>query len=56
MTDKLIEPKATKLKTPIIVISATKPVIAEAPKFTPCSQCGHPGGCIRADRCQKGFK
>ena len=45
MTDKLIEPKLTKPK-----------LVEAPPKFTPCSQCGHPGGCIQADCCEKGFK
>ena len=60
MTTKLIEPKATKPKTPTIVISAVKPIVASVavapPKFTPCRQCGNPGGCVRANRCVKGFK
>ena len=56
MTDKLIEPKATKPKTPVIVISAVKPIAVAPPKFTPCRQCGNPGGCARANRCVKGFK
>lgn len=29
---------------------------AEAPKFTPCRQCGNPGDCERNSKCQKGFK
>jgi len=45
MTTKLIEPKLTKPK-PVTV----------PPKFTPCRQCGNPGGCVRANRCVKGFK
>lgn len=28
----------------------------EAPKFTPCRQCGNPGDCERAAKCRKGFK
>lgn len=57
MTEKLIEPKATKPKAPAIT-PATKIVIAETapPKFVPCRQCGNPGGCARANRCVKGFK
>ena len=66
MTDKLIEPKRAALKAPTRVTPATvqvfasarapKAVVAEAPKFTPCRQCGNPGGCVRANRCVKGFK
>lgn len=66
MTPKLIEPKRTALKAPARVapavaqvftsMRALEPAVAEAPKFTPCRQCGNPGGCTRANRCVKGFK
>jgi hypothetical protein len=29
---------------------------AEAPKFSPCPQCGNPGDCARRAKCSKGFK
>ena len=28
----------------------------EAPKFTPCRQCGYPADCERRAKCRKGFK
>jgi hypothetical protein len=58
MTEKLIEPKRTKPKPVVFATAAPKRVIAETapPKFTPCRQCGNPGGCTRANRCVKGFK
>ena len=68
MTEKLIEPKSAKPKplanvaTPpatkvFVSIRAPEPVAEMAPpKFTPCAQCGNPGGCARANRCVKGFK
>ena len=33
-----------------------EPVVEEAPKFTPCSQCGNPTDCERSNWCVKGFK
>lgn len=36
------------------VVEAVEAV--EAPVFTPCRQCGNPGDCMRAAKCQKGFK
>jgi len=58
MTEKLIEPKVTKLKPPSKVATppVAKLVIADLFTFTPCRQCGNPGGCTRANRCVKGFK
>jgi hypothetical protein len=45
---KKIAPKAAKVEEPV-----SSP---EAPKFTPCRQCGNPGDCERATKCRKGFK
>jgi hypothetical protein len=47
MTKKPVKPK---------VVESVAEQAAEAPVFTPCRQCGNPGGCARANRCVKGFK
>jgi hypothetical protein len=45
------KPKKSDAETTEVVAS---PV--EAPKFTPCRQCGNPGDCERRAKCGKGFK
>lgn len=38
------------------VEAETAEVVADAPVFTPCRQCGNPGDCARAAKCVRGFK
>jgi hypothetical protein len=45
---KKATPKVAKVEEPVSSV--------EAPKFTPCRQCGNPGDCERATKCRKGFK
>ena len=49
MTKKPVKPK-------VVESVAEQAAEAAPPKFTPCRQCGNPGGCARANRCVKGFK
>jgi hypothetical protein len=37
-------------------VEVVAPAAAEAPKFTPCRQCGYPADCERRSKCTKGFK
>jgi hypothetical protein len=45
-----------KKATPKVVKVEAQAASTEAPKFTPCRQCGNPGDCARQAKCAKGFK